>query len=90
MTANFEFLSGQDEYSLFAAACIEAERVWPLPPAMAAVGCRKALELAVKWVYAADNTISMPYKNNLQSLIHEPPLSNLLWTGKSGASCPIS
>ena len=72
MTANFEFLRGQDEYSLFAAACMEAERVLATSPAMAAVGCRKALELAVKWVYAADNTISMPYKNNLQSLIHEP------------------
>ena len=41
-------------------------------PAMCAVGCRKALELAVKWVYAADKTITMPYKGNLQSLLHEP------------------
>lgn len=41
-------------------------------PAMCAVGCRKALELAVKWVYSADSTIKMPYKDNLQSLIHEP------------------
>ena len=41
-------------------------------PAMCAVGCRKALELAVKWVYAADKTITMPYKDNLQSLLHEP------------------
>ncbi|CAM4236325.1 DUF4145 domain-containing protein [Paenibacillus alkaliterrae] len=41
-------------------------------PAMAAVGSRKAFELAVKWVYAADNTITMPYKDNLQSFIHEP------------------
>ncbi len=31
-------------------------------PAMCAVGCRKALELAVKWVYAADNTMQMPYE----------------------------
>lgn len=39
---------------------------------MCAVGCRKALELAVKWVYSADKTMKMPYKDNLQSLIHEP------------------
>lgn len=39
---------------------------------MCAVGCRKALELAVKWVYSADKTMQMPYKDNLQSLIHEP------------------
>lgn len=72
MSANFQFLQGQKEYSLFAAACIEAERVLATSPAMAVVGTRKALELAVKWVYSADNTISMPYKDNLQALIHEP------------------
>ncbi|TBL68364.1 DEAD/DEAH box helicase family protein [Paenibacillus thalictri] len=72
MTANFEFLQGQTEFALFATACIEAERVLATSPAMSAVGSRKAFELAVKWVYAADNTITMPYKDNLQSLIHEP------------------
>jgi len=72
MSANFEFLQGQVEYKLFAPAAIEAERVLDTAPAMAAVGERKALELAVKWVYSADNTIVMPYKNNLQALIHEP------------------
>ncbi|WP_339171278.1 DEAD/DEAH box helicase family protein [Paenibacillus sp. FSL H7-0943] len=72
MPANFEFLQGQTEYKLFATASIEAERVLATSPAMAAVGSRKAFELAVKWVYAADNTITMPYKDNLQALIHEP------------------
>ena len=72
MTANFEFLQGQAEYTLFAAACMEAERVLATSPTMAAIGSRKAFELAVKWVYSADNTITMPYKDNLQALIHEP------------------
>jgi len=72
MPANFEFLQGHAEYKLFATACIEAEQVLATSPAMAAVGSRKAFELAVKWVYAADNTITMPYKDNLQALIHEP------------------
>ncbi|MFS0726352.1 DEAD/DEAH box helicase family protein [Paenibacillus sp. 1P07SE] len=72
MPANFEFLEGQSEYAMFATACIEAERVLATSPAMAAVGSRKAFELGVKWVYAADNTITTPYKDNLQALIHEP------------------
>ncbi|WP_373233368.1 DEAD/DEAH box helicase family protein [Cohnella sp.] len=72
MSANFEFLQGQSEYAMFASAAIEAERVLATSPAMTAVGSRKALELAVKWVYAADNTITMPYKDNLQALVHEP------------------
>jgi type I restriction enzyme R subunit len=72
MPANFDFLKGQTKYQLFANACMEAERVLATSPAMSAVGSRKAFELAVKWVYSADNTIIIPYKDNLQSLIHEP------------------
>lgn len=69
---NFDFLKRQDGYyALFADACIEAEKVFAASPAMCAVGCRKALELAVKWVYAIDNSISMPYRDNLASLLHE-------------------
>lgn len=70
--SNFAFLKSTNEYALFAPAAIEAERVYSSAPAMCAVGCRKALELAVKWVYSADNTMQVPYKDNLQSLIHEP------------------
>ena len=72
MVTNFSFLSQKTEYALFAPACMEAEKIFASAPAMCAVGCRKALELAVKWVYAADKTMKMPYKDNLQSLIHEP------------------
>lgn len=69
---NFSFLSSKPEYALFSSACVEAEKIYATTPAMCAVGCRKALELAVKWVYSADKTMKMPYKDNLQSLIHEP------------------
>ena len=84
MPANFEYLQEYPEYTLFADACIEAERVLATSPAMAAMGSRKACELAVKWVYFADNTITMPYRDNLQSLIHEPSfrfaLDNQTWS----------
>ncbi len=70
--SNFIFLQSIPEYAMFAPAAAEAERVYAASPAMCAVGCRKALELAVKWVYAADSTMQMPYKDNLQSLLHEP------------------
>ena len=70
--SNFSFLQTKPEYTLFANACIEAEKIYATAPALCAVGCRKALELAIKWVYAADNTMQMPYKDNLQSLLHEP------------------
>lgn len=76
--ANFAFLENQQNYKMFAAAAIEAEKVYASSPAMCAIGCRKALELAVKWVYAVDKTIEMPYRDNLQSLIHESSFKDAL------------
>lgn len=70
--SNFTFLAQQNAYALFAPACLEAENIYATSPALCAVGCRKALELAVKWVYAADTSMQMPYRDNLQSLLHEP------------------
>jgi type I restriction enzyme R subunit len=70
MMGNFDFLLGIKEYEAFAPAAVEAEKVYATSPAMCAIGCRKALELAVKWVYAVDTDIQRPFKDNLQSLIH--------------------
>ena len=69
--ANFSFLKDKPEYRLFAEAAIEAEAVYAVSPAMCAAGCRRALELAVKWVYAADSEMKLPYADHLQALIHE-------------------
>ncbi|MCC5910649.1 MAG: DEAD/DEAH box helicase family protein [Clostridiaceae bacterium] len=71
MATNFEFLKNTTEYRLFASACMDAENVLSTSAAMSAIGSRKAFELAVKWVYAADSTMKMPYKENLQALVHE-------------------
>ena len=69
--SNFSFLSKKREYKLFSDASIEAENAYSTSPAMCAIGVRKALELTVKWVYSADKEIDMPYRGNLQALIHE-------------------
>ena len=75
--ANFEFLLFKPEYQLFAAACIEAEKIFHTSPALCAIGCRKALELGVKWVYQVDR-LDFPYQDNLQALIHNPDFRNAL------------
>lgn len=81
--ANFTFLEDRSQYQLFAPAAIEAEKVFATSPAICAIGARKALELAVKWVYSADPTVQMPYRDNLQSLVHEDSfrflMDNDLW-----------
>ena len=80
METNFEYLKNRPEYILFSDTCIEAEKIYNSSPSVCAFCCRKALELAVKWVYSADETIKMPYRENLQSLIHESSFRNALDT----------
>lgn len=70
--SNFAFLLDQDDYKMFAVPCVEAEHSFSISPTLCAMATRKALELAVKWVYAVDPSITFPYKGNLQSLLHEP------------------
>ena len=72
MKSNFSFLKDNKEYELFADACIDAENVASSAPALSVSGSRKALELAVKWLYAADEYLTLPYgRYTLQDLLHD-------------------
>ncbi|GGJ61312.1 DEAD/DEAH box helicase [Anoxybacillus voinovskiensis] len=71
MLSNFHFLIGKPHYESFANACVEAERSLIVSPATCAILTRRALELAVKWVYSFDSALKVPYQDNLSSLIHD-------------------
>ena len=43
-------------------------------PRTACFYARRALELAVAWVYKHDAALQLPYQDNLRALIHEPTL----------------
>ena len=77
---NFSFLKDIREYEMFSGACEDAERTFASSPAMCALACRKAMELAVRWVYAADDTMNEPWRSNLASLIHEVSFKNAMDT----------
>lgn len=68
---NFEFLNANDQYKTFANACLEAEKSLQVSPATCAILTRRALELAVKWMYSFDDELKLPYQENLATLIHE-------------------
>lgn len=72
MTSNFGFLSKNKHFNSFSRACLEAEKSIAVSPATAAIISRRALELAVKWLYSSDSNLKVPYQDNLSSLIHEP------------------
>ena len=70
MKGNFDFLKAKKEFRSFAQACIDAENSMSVSPATTAILCRRALELAVKWVYSFDTELKLPYKDNLSSLVN--------------------
>ena len=78
VVSNFEFLKNKAEYAMFAPAAIEAEKVYNSSYNMCAIGCRKALELAVKWLYQIEPDLKIPYKDNLSSLIYHDDFIKIL------------
>jgi len=78
MQSNFEFLKDKNHYRTFAAACLEAENSLLVSPAVCSITSRRALELAVKWLYSFDNDLRLPYQDNLSSLIHEPTFLEII------------
>lgn len=78
MCGNFDFLKGKKEFESFTSACLEAEKGIIVSPANCAILSRRALELAVKWVYSFDTCLKVPYQDNLSSLIHEPSFRDIV------------
>lgn len=67
---NFAFLEAEWP-SLYEAAEKASNAVYP-DPCTACFYARRALELAVQWMYKHDYSLLLPYQDNLSALIHEP------------------
>lgn len=71
MCQNFDFLKILPQYESFTPACLEAEKSLVVSYASTAILTRRALELAVKWVFSYDEELKAPYQDNLSALIHD-------------------
>lgn len=71
MNTNFDYLLKEKLYDSFSNQAIEAERALIVSPATCAILSRRALELAVRFVFSYDNALVIPYQDNISSLIHE-------------------
>lgn len=67
---NFDFLKKEQDFRTFADAAIAAEKIINLDTAACAINCRRAMEIAVKWMYSVDADLSMPYQDKLVSLMN--------------------
>lgn len=78
MVSNFEYLKKENKYDSFIDACMEAERLMNVSYSATATFARRALELAVKWVYSNDGELKVPYQDNLASLIYNYQFKSLV------------
>jgi len=73
---HFTFL--QVEWPAIFAASTKAEAAVHPDPRTACFYARRALELAVAWLYKHDSSLQLPYQDNLSALIHEPTFKALV------------
>ncbi len=76
MASNFDFLD--KEFQIFREDAILTEQHAFTAPRTCAFYARRALEKTVKWLYAHDNSLHLPYQDNLAALIHEPTFQKLV------------
>ena len=76
--SNFDFILKNEIFKTFAEASVEAEKSISVTNVSCAIMCRRALELAVKWLYANDKELIMPYQDNLSSLVYDINFRNMI------------
>jgi type I restriction enzyme R subunit len=72
---NFAFL--QSEWPQVFEAAVRAESLVYPDPRASCFYARRALELAVQWLYKAESKLSLPYQDNLAALLAEPSFQAL-------------
>ena len=68
--SNFAFI--QTEWPELGEATMKAESLAYPDPRTACFYARRALELAVDWMYRNDSALNLPYQDHLSALVHEP------------------
>lgn len=67
--SNFDFLKSDPAFAPFSKAAMAAEQTLHIDPALCAVGCRTAMESAVKWMYSVDDDLKLPVDKRLHTLM---------------------
>lgn len=68
--SNFNAFLSQSQFSSFAPIAESAEKILSIDPAACVLNCRRAMEAAVKWMYAVDGSLVAPWDDKLVTLIN--------------------
>jgi type I restriction enzyme, R subunit len=76
MSIHFQFLKA--EWPKLHQAATKAETLAYPDPRTACFYTRRALEIAVEWLYECDNSLTQPYKDDLSAYLFEPSFKALV------------
>lgn len=68
--SNFSPYLSIPSFAAFAPIAESAEKILSIDPAACALNCRRAMEAAVKWMYAVDGSLVAPWDDKLVTLIN--------------------
>lgn len=75
---NFDYLKKESKFDTFSDVAIAAEKVLLVDATSCIINCRRAMEFAIKWMYSVDDSLKMPYQDNLISLMSTEEFRDLI------------
>ena len=67
---NFDFLTKDTQFDTFSSVAIAAEKTLHIDLSTCIINCRRAMEMAVKWMYSVDDDLELPYDDRLVCLMN--------------------
>ena len=75
---NFDYLKNEPKFNSFADAFIIAEKSYQIDATTCTLNCRRAMEMAIKWMYSVDNDLKTPYQSTLYSLMRSEDFQDII------------
>ncbi len=75
---NFDYLKNESKFNSFADAVVIAEKNYHIDATTCVLNCRRAMEMAIKWMYSVDNDLKTPYQSTLYSLMRSEDFQDII------------
>ena len=75
---NFDYYKKEKDFESFIDIAIVAEKSYQMDTNTCILNCRRAMEMAIKWMYSIDMELHIPYKDSLGTLMYDDTFRAIL------------
>ncbi len=76
--SNFDFLKTEKKFDSFSDIAITAEKLLNIDVDSCVMNCRRTMEFGVKWMYSVDRELTVPYQDNLVTLMNSEDFKGIV------------